>query len=171
MKHQHAIKLLTQCKQELRERFGVTKLMVFGSTVRDTATDASDVDILVTFDGPTNSKKYFGLLFYLEDLLECTVDLVTEKALRSKLRPYVEPKDQKRPFPLQSDLIYGILVVTFFLLFFPFQTPHYDHELSRYMRPYTRYLAQVGLAGHSCGVFSFLISFCTQVRRAECRLQ
>ncbi|MCI5211732.1 MAG: DNA polymerase subunit beta, partial [Candidatus Electrothrix sp. ATG2] len=73
MKRQHAIKLLTQCKQELKNRFGVTKLLLFGSTVRDTATDASDVDILVAFDGPTNSKRYFGLLFYLEDLLECTV--------------------------------------------------------------------------------------------------
>ncbi|MCI5210988.1 MAG: DNA polymerase subunit beta, partial [Candidatus Electrothrix sp. ATG2] len=31
-----------------------------------------------------------GLLLYLEDLLECTVDLVTEKALRPELRPYVE---------------------------------------------------------------------------------
>lgn len=90
MKRQHAIKLLTQCKQELKKRFGVTKLLLFGSTVRDTATDASDVDILVSFDGPTNSKRYFGLLFYLEDLLECTVDLVTEKALRPELRSYIE---------------------------------------------------------------------------------
>ncbi|MCW5203413.1 nucleotidyltransferase family protein [Desulfobulbus sp. US4] len=90
MKRQHAIKLLTQCKQELQKRFGVSKLLLFGSTVRDTATDASDVDILVAFAGPTNSKRYFGLLFYLEDLLECTVDLVTEKALRPELRPFVE---------------------------------------------------------------------------------
>ncbi|MCI5208278.1 MAG: DNA polymerase subunit beta, partial [Candidatus Electrothrix sp. ATG2] len=47
MKRQHAIKLLTQCKQELKKRFGVNKLLLFGSTVRDTATDESDVDILV----------------------------------------------------------------------------------------------------------------------------
>lgn len=90
MKRQHAIKLLTQCKHELKKRFGVSKLLLFGSTVRDTATNESDVDILVAFDGPTNSKRYFGVLFYLEDLLECTVDLVTEKALRPELRPYVE---------------------------------------------------------------------------------
>lgn len=29
-------------------------------------------------------------VFYLEDLLGCPVDLVTEKALRPELRPYVE---------------------------------------------------------------------------------
>ena len=90
MKRKHTINLLSQCKRELKIRFGVTKLLLFGSTVRDTADDQSDVDIMVTFDGPATSKRYFGLLFYLEDLLDCTVDLVTEKALRPELRPYVE---------------------------------------------------------------------------------
>jgi uncharacterized protein len=44
----------------------------------------------VDFDGPATSKRYFGVQFYLEDLLGCPVDLVTEKALRSALRPYIE---------------------------------------------------------------------------------
>ncbi len=34
--------------------------------------------------------QYFGLQFYLEDLLGRPVDLVTERALRPELRPYVE---------------------------------------------------------------------------------
>lgn len=32
----------------------------------------------------------FGVQFYLEDLLGCPVDLVTEKALRPELRPYIK---------------------------------------------------------------------------------
>ncbi|MGB3209064.1 MAG: hypothetical protein WBB19_00015 [Desulforhopalus sp.] len=36
------------------------------------------------------SKRYFGVQFYLEDLLGCPVDLITEKALRPELRPYIE---------------------------------------------------------------------------------
>lgn len=32
----------------------------------------------------------FGVQFYLEDLLGRPVDLVTDKALRRELRPYVE---------------------------------------------------------------------------------
>ena len=36
------------------------------------------------------SKGYFGTQFYLEDLLGRSVDLVTHKALRAELRPYVE---------------------------------------------------------------------------------
>ena len=46
--------------------------------------------MLVAFDGPATSERYFGLQFYLEDLLGRPVDLVTEKALRERLRPYVE---------------------------------------------------------------------------------
>lgn len=66
------------------------RLALFGSTARDTATSGSDVDVLVTFDGPATSKRYFGVLFYLEDLFGRPVDLVTEKALRPELRPYIE---------------------------------------------------------------------------------
>ena len=42
------------------------------------------------FDGTATSRCYFGVQFYLEDLLGCPVDLVTEKALRPELRPYIE---------------------------------------------------------------------------------
>lgn len=90
MNRQHALALLAQSKPELQTRFGVTRLALFGSTARDTANAGSDVDILVAFDGPATSQRYFGVQFYLEDLLGCPVDLVTEKALRSELRPYIE---------------------------------------------------------------------------------
>lgn len=36
------------------------------------------------------ARRYFGVQFYPEDLLGCPVDLVTEKALRPELRPYIE---------------------------------------------------------------------------------
>ena len=74
----------------LAERFGVVELAVFGSFARDEASDESDVDILVRFDGPATSKSYFGVQFYIEDLLGLRVDLVTDKALRSEFRAYVE---------------------------------------------------------------------------------
>ncbi|BCM24073.1 nucleotidyltransferase family protein [Methyloradius palustris] len=90
MKKQQAIQSLTNSKAELVRRFGVTRLALFGSTARDNATDKSDIDILVNFDGIATSQRYFGVQFYLEDLLGCSVDLVTEKALRTELRPYIE---------------------------------------------------------------------------------
>lgn len=65
-------------------------IVLFGSTVPDAATKESDVDILVSFDGPTTSERYLGVQFNLEDLLGCPVDLVTDKALRPELRPFIE---------------------------------------------------------------------------------
>ncbi|MCE9639471.1 MAG: nucleotidyltransferase family protein [Betaproteobacteria bacterium] len=71
-------------------RYGVTQLALFGSTARNHAHSESDIDVLVAFDGPATSERYFGVQFYLEDLLGCNIDLVTEKALRAELRPFIE---------------------------------------------------------------------------------
>lgn len=90
MNRQRALELLTRSKPELQASFGVTSLALFGSTARDTATTSSDVDVLVAFDGPATSQRFFGVQFYLEDLFGCPVDLVTEKALRPELRHFIE---------------------------------------------------------------------------------
>ncbi|MBW7865224.1 MAG: nucleotidyltransferase family protein [Candidatus Hydrogenedens sp.] len=90
MDRQRALELLRQSKPELQARFGVTRLALFGSTARDTASSGSDVDVLVAFEGPATSRRYFGVQFHLEDLLGCPVDLVTEKALRPELRTRIE---------------------------------------------------------------------------------
>ena len=90
MNRQQVIETLRAAKPVLAERFGVTRLALFGSTVRGDARPDSDVDIVVGFDGPATSARHFGVQFYLEDELGCTVDLVTEKALRAELKPYIE---------------------------------------------------------------------------------
>ena len=84
------VDILRAHRETLAERFGVAELALFGSFARDQSTDSSDIDILVGFDGPATSKSYFGVQFYLEDLLGRRVDLVTTKALRPRFRPYVE---------------------------------------------------------------------------------
>ena len=84
------LQMLAEHKAHLARHFGVTGLALFGSTVRGDAREDSDVDVLVSFDGPATSERYFGVQFYLEDLLGRPVDLVTEKALRPQLRPNIE---------------------------------------------------------------------------------
>ncbi len=81
--------MLRAHKPELAERFGVADLALFGSTVRDEALPAST---WISWSASTaaNSKRYFGVQFYLEDLLGRPVDLVTDKALRPEFRPSVE---------------------------------------------------------------------------------
>lgn len=90
MTRDQVLALLAEHKPVLAERFGVQRLALFGSFARDTAREDSDVDVLVRFDGPATSKRYFGVQFYLEDLLHRSVDLVTEQALRERLKPYIE---------------------------------------------------------------------------------
>lgn len=87
---QQVLDTLRTLKPDLIERFGVTRLALFGSTARDEAGENSDIDIVVAFDGPATSKKYFGVQFLLEDQLGRPVDLVTEKALRPELKPFIE---------------------------------------------------------------------------------
>lgn len=74
----------------LRERYGVQRLRLFGSFARDSARDDSDVDVLVDFGQPPNADRFFGVQFYLEDLLGRSVDVASETALRERLRPCVE---------------------------------------------------------------------------------
>lgn len=90
MDRDRALQLLAQSKPELNRRFGVVDLALFGSTLRGEARPDSDVDVLVRFDGPATSARYFGVQFYLEDLLGAPVDLVTDKALRGELRALIE---------------------------------------------------------------------------------
>ena len=90
MDRERTLQLLTEHKPVLGQRFGVTKLVLFGSVARDMARADSDVDVLVGFDGPATPEAFFGVQFYLEDLLGCEVDLVSERALRHQFKPYVE---------------------------------------------------------------------------------
>jgi predicted nucleotidyltransferase len=89
MKLAQVLDQLTRCKPALAEQFGVTGLALFGSTVRGEAGDDSDIDILVSFDSPATSARYFGVLFFLEDRFDRPIDLVTDKALRPMLRPFI----------------------------------------------------------------------------------
>ena len=52
MTRAQVLQQLAASKAELASRFGVTGLALFGSVVRDAARADSDVDVLVSFDGP-----------------------------------------------------------------------------------------------------------------------
>ena len=90
MRKSEVLALLREHKPVMAERFGVLELALFGSTIRDEARPDGDVDILVSFDRPADPACYFGVQFYIKDLLGRPVDLVTDNALRAELRPYVE---------------------------------------------------------------------------------
>ncbi len=76
--------------EEIQQRFPVRTLALFGSVARDEATDSSDVDVLVVFNQKATFDMFMDLKFYLEDLLDMSVDLVTDKALRPQVRRAIE---------------------------------------------------------------------------------
>ena len=69
----------------LVERFGVRSLALFGSYVRDEATDLSDVDILVEYARPPTLFEFVRLKAYLTELLGLPVDLVMRSALKPRI--------------------------------------------------------------------------------------
>lgn len=86
MKRDRVMQILLAHEEELRKRFGVASLALFGSVARDEATEASDVDLLVEFDRPTG---YFGLIAlqeHLEQLLGSKVDVGTRNSLKPRLQ-------------------------------------------------------------------------------------
>ena len=86
MKLEDIIRITRQNEIKIRS-FGVRRLGVFGSFVKGNNTENSDVDILVSFeDVPKIAKAYFGLKFYLEDLLNMEVDLCRDKDIRIELK-------------------------------------------------------------------------------------
>lgn len=90
MDKQAVLTMLTGCIEEIRQRFSVKALAIFGSIARDEAADNSDVDVLVVFEGKGSFDLFMDLKFYLEELLSAQVDLVTDKALRPQIRRAIE---------------------------------------------------------------------------------
>ena len=90
MNKQVILTQLTGRIEEIRQRFSVKKLSIFGSVARGEVGDSSDVDVLVAFDQKANFDVFMDLKFYLEELLGMGVDLVTDKALRPQVRRAIE---------------------------------------------------------------------------------
>lgn len=75
-------RVLSQHKAELRKRFKVKAIGVFGSYVRGEQKRGSDVDVLVEFEEPIGLFEFMDLEEYLSKLLGVKVDLVSKKALK-----------------------------------------------------------------------------------------
>ena len=78
-------KLLELNKSELRVRYGVKDIGIFGSYVREEQTETSDIDVLVEFEKSFGLLEFVGLRYHLSDLLGVKVDLVMKKALKPRI--------------------------------------------------------------------------------------
>jgi len=78
--------ILQQHKEELRAKYKVIEIGVFGSYVRGQQKKRSDIDILVEFEVVPGLLKFIELEDYLSQLLGMKVDLVRKSSIREELR-------------------------------------------------------------------------------------
>ncbi|MGB9833153.1 MAG: nucleotidyltransferase family protein [Caldisericum exile] len=77
--------ILAEHKEEIRQKYGVKIIGIFGSYARNEQKETSDIDILIELERPIGLK-FFELWDYIENLLGCEVDLVRQKILREEIR-------------------------------------------------------------------------------------
>ena len=82
-----ALELIKNSSQELKDRFHLVSIGVFGSSARGEEGADSEVDVLVEFEeGHVTFDNYMELKFYLEDITGRDVDLATPDVLRPRLK-------------------------------------------------------------------------------------
>ena len=80
-------KLMEENNKYIKETFCVKEIGIFGSFVKGTQKYNSDIDILVTFEkGHKDFFNYMRLKYWLERLLDRSVDLVIKEAVKPRLR-------------------------------------------------------------------------------------
>lgn len=84
-----AKRILRKHLPELRERYAVKTLGVFGSYVRGEQTRKSDLDILVEFTQTPTLLEFVHLKRHLGDLVGIPVDLVLKKTLKPHIGQYI----------------------------------------------------------------------------------
>ena len=82
---------LSEHKEELRKKYKVREIGIFGSYVRGEQKKKSDVDVLVEFEESANLSllDFIGLENYLSDILGVKVDLVEKHTLKPRIGKHV----------------------------------------------------------------------------------
>lgn len=67
--------------------YGIHKIGLFGSFARNENNESSDIDFIVSFyDGKKNYKNFINLFFFLSDLFQRKIELLTEESLSPYLK-------------------------------------------------------------------------------------
>lgn len=76
-------KALQQLKQRLLERYPATEIILYGSKARGDFSEESDIDLLILFDLPLNSKFEEGITRITFDI-ELEYDVIFGKIIENK---------------------------------------------------------------------------------------
>ena len=82
---------LAEHKEELRQKYKIKEIGIFGSYVRGEQKKQSDIDILVEFEETADLSllDFIGIENYLSDVLGIKVDLVENHTLKPRIGKHV----------------------------------------------------------------------------------
>ncbi len=83
------LEILRSLKDDIRERYHVERIALFGSYAREEQEESSDIDVLARFGADADLFDLVGLSQYLEEKLGLCVDVVPETALRPEIASQV----------------------------------------------------------------------------------
>lgn len=78
--------VLSKQKQELRRKYNIKEIGIFGSYARGEQKKSSDIDILVKFNRNASLFDLVGAGDFLEEKLKMRVDIVSEGGIRQELK-------------------------------------------------------------------------------------
>lgn len=95
MKKKDIIKILKEYEKEIK-KYGIKKIGIFGSAVRDELHEDSDIDIVVEFEEEKGTFENFGgLVDFLENILGREVDILTPGGIENIRIKYIKEKIKK----------------------------------------------------------------------------
>ena len=83
------LKILEELREEIKKKYKVKAIGVFGSVIREEQKETSDIDVLVDYEDDADLFDLTGLALFLEDKLNQKVDVVSKGALREEIKEEV----------------------------------------------------------------------------------
>ncbi|HUU18026.1 MAG TPA: nucleotidyltransferase family protein [Sedimentisphaerales bacterium] len=89
MATENILTIIENLKDQVRRDYKADIKGIFGSYVRGEQTSQSDIDVLVEFHNSADLFDFVGLSQFLQERLNCKVDVVPLSSLREEVKPYV----------------------------------------------------------------------------------
>ena len=96
------ISILKEHKEELKEKYGVTQIILFGSFAKSIQTKKSDIDIVVRLKKPLGLE-FVRLAYFLEEFLGKKVDVATFECFQ---KSFNNPRYRHIAEDIERSLIY-----------------------------------------------------------------
>ena len=77
---------LKNLKKEIKTKYKVKTIGLFGSYVINKQKDTSDIDFLVEFEDNADLFHFIGLSHYLEEIFSTKVDVISKPSLKEDLK-------------------------------------------------------------------------------------